>query len=95
MPGFVPLPQNATPDEIAKATNKALERFDGESVTKTFRQARGNAIVTGRLPWGGYGTLYYDANGIPNTLIGQAPDDGRMGIWQVKPGENVVTELGG
>lgn len=95
MAGFVPLPQGASPDEIAKATNKALERFDGESITKTFRQAGGNAVITGRLPGGGYGTLYYDANGIPSILIGQAPDDKRMGMWQAKPGQNVVTQLGG
>lgn len=94
MAGFVPLPQGASPDEIAKATNRALERFDGESITKTFRQAGGNAVVQGRLPSGGYGTLYYDSDGIPIILIGQHPVDGHMGIWQTKPGINVLTELG-
>lgn len=34
-------------------------------------------------------------DGVPNTLIGAAPDDGRAGIWVAKPGENVKTLLGG
>lgn len=37
--------------------------------------------------------LYQD--GVPITLIGMAPDDGRQGQWQVKPGQNVITQLGG
>ena len=95
MAGFVPLPQDASTNDIARVTNKALERFDGESITKTFRQATGNAVITGRLPYGGYGTLYHDADGVPVILIGQAPGDKRMGIWQAKPGKNEIEELGG
>jgi len=34
-------------------------------------------------------------SGIPNTLIGASPDDGRAGIWVAKPGQNVRTLLGG
>jgi len=37
---------------------------------------------------------WYNA-GIPNTLIGAAPDDKRAGIWVAKPGQNVKTLLGG
>ena len=95
MAGFVPLPQNASTNDIARVTNRALERLDGESVTKTYRQPGGNAVITGKLPHGGYGTLYYDADGVPVILIGQAPGDKRMGIWQVEPGKNVIEELGG
>jgi len=42
-----------------------------------------------------YGMLFYDSDGVPIILIGQAPDDGRMGMWQAKAGENVLTLLGG
>jgi len=42
-----------------------------------------------------FGTLYYDTNGIPISLDGQAPDDGRQGHWTVPIGKNVLTELGG
>lgn len=34
-------------------------------------------------------------NGIPQTLIGKAPDDGRNGVWATIPGQNVITQLGG
>lgn len=33
--------------------------------------------------------------GIPTILEGSAPDDGRAGIWQSKPGLNIITLLGG
>ena len=42
-----------------------------------------------------YGLIFYDEAGVPVVLIGQAPDDGRMGAWAVSPGENVITLLGG
>lgn len=42
-----------------------------------------------------YGKIFYDSNGIPISLDGQAPDDGRIGKWVVKPGQNVITLLGG
>lgn len=55
-----------------------------------------NGIFTGRYrdSPARFGTLYYQ-DGVPVALQGQAPDDGRMGSWQVKPGKNVLTELGG
>jgi hypothetical protein len=34
-------------------------------------------------------------NNIPTILQGSAPDDGRAGNWQTKPGIDVVAELGG
>lgn len=39
--------------------------------------------------------LYYDKTGVARILIGQSPDDGRIGIWVSKPGLNVTTLLGG
>jgi len=55
-----------------------------------------NGIFTGRYQDNParFGTLYYQ-DGVPIALQGQAPDDGRQGSWQVKPGKNVITELGG
>jgi len=40
-------------------------------------------------------TTWYDTSGVPRILIGQAPDDGRMGEWVSKTGQNVYTLLGG
>lgn len=53
------------------------------------------AMHIGKYDSNHYGILLYDASGVPVVLIGQAPDDGRMGSWQVKPGRNVITDLGG
>ena len=44
---------------------------------------------------GRFASIRYDENGVPVSLYGMAPDDGRMGFWQAKPGENVITLLGG
>ena len=40
-------------------------------------------------------TTQYDSNGIPRIIIGQAPNDGRVGIWVSKTGLSVYTLLGG
>lgn len=63
----------------------------GINVTQNGNQA----IQFGKYSATRYGLLLYDANGIPSILIGEAPDDGRMGIWVAAPGENVITLLGG
>ena len=39
-------------------------------------------------------TIYYDSSDA-RILIGKSPDDGRIGIWVSKTGNDVVTELGG
>lgn len=55
--------------------NDALRQLNNEQVTKAFKQAGGNAIVEGKLPYsGGYGSLYYDSDNVPRILIGIAPD---------------------
>lgn len=90
-----PLSSSNSSQQNYGQVNDMMRQLNREQVTKTFKQANGNAIITGRLPWGGYGTLYYDSDGLPSILIGQAPDDGRIGRWMAKPGQNVVTLLGG
>lgn len=44
---------------------------------------------------GRFATIRYDEGGVPVMLDGMAPDDGRIGFWVAKPGENVITLLGG
>ena len=51
-------------------------------------------MVIGKYDQSHYGLLFYQ-DGVPVQLIGQAPDDGRQGNWTVKPGQNVITQLGG
>lgn len=57
-------------------------------------QGTNQAMQFGKYNADRYGFLLYDDDGIPSILIGQAPDDGRMGIWVAAPGENVLTLLG-
>lgn len=87
---FVPVASNASLQEALKAINANFAQLDQETVTKTFKQANGNVIIEGKLPYeGGYGSLYYDTDGIPRVLIGIAPD-GTTGLFVSKPGESVL-----
>ncbi|MBM4644764.1 hypothetical protein GS464_20245 [Rhodococcus hoagii] len=85
-----------------------VKQFNGESgekltIGKTGTDTVGMSVNNGDISMmnfgkyrsNRYGLLLYDANGVPNTLIGQAPDDGRMGVWVANPGQNVLTLLGG
>lgn len=53
-----------------------------------------DGIFDGQYAPGRFGRLYYQ-NGIPVSLDGQAPDDGRMGHWTVPAGVSVLAQLGG
>ena len=70
--------------------NDMVRQLNREQTVKVFKQANGNAIITGKLPYnGGYGSLYYDTNGVPRIVIGIQPD-GTIGITVSKDGENVI-----
>lgn len=70
--------------------NNMVRQINKEQTTKVFKGPNGNAIVNGKLPYdGGYGTLYYDTNGIPTIVIGILPD-GTTGMVIAKPGINVL-----
>ena len=70
-----------------------IRTLNKEQTVKVFKQATGNAIINGKLPYdGGYGALYYDASGIPSIVIGILPD-GTVGIVAAKSGENVLDAL--
>lgn len=87
---FVPVGANASLTEALAVINSNFAQLDQETVTKTFKQANGYAIIEGKLPYeGGYGSLYYDSNGIPRVLIGIAPD-GTTGLFVSKVGESVI-----
>lgn len=88
---FLPAGQNATLEELIRLQNANFAQIDSEGVTKAFKQANGNAILEGRLPYGGYGSLYYDESGKARVLVGIYK--GRPGIWISKDGKDVVEEL--
>lgn len=80
------------------------DRATGEQLTigDTGDGTQGMGVVSGdkdrmfigKYAEGRYGTIFYDADGVPVALEGDHPVDGHYGKWVVKPGENVMTELG-
>lgn len=87
---FVPINPDTPMNGVIAAMNNNFAQIDNENVVKTFKQANGNAIIQGRLPYsGGYGTLYYDTDLIPTIVIGILPD-GSTGLVISKPGEDVT-----
>jgi hypothetical protein len=81
---------NSEADDIARVANENFRLIDNRFRVNVVRQDTGNAIVQGKLPYeGGYGSLYYDSNGIPNTIVGILPD-GTIGIVSAKEGENIL-----
>lgn len=92
---FQPLNSSNSTATNYNQVNNMVRQLNKEQTVKTFKQGGGsNAVVQGRYADNRYGILFYDSDGVPSVLIGQAPDDGRMGIWQANPGENVLTLLG-
>jgi hypothetical protein len=91
---FSPLSTKASLPTVIRQTNDNFRQLDAETNSKTILAGGGrNAMQSGRLPNGKYGELFYDATGMPRILIGQAPKDGRPGIWVTKPGFNVLNEV--
>ena len=91
---FSPLSSKASLSAVIRQTNDNFRQLDAEANSKTIIAGGGkNALVSGRLPNGKYGEVFYDATGTPRILIGQAPKDGRPGIWVTKPGFNVLNEV--
>lgn len=90
---FQPL-QPSTPDgQNLNQINQMIAQVNQEQTVKTFKQANGNAIVQGKLPYdGGYGSLYYGSDGTPRIVIGILPD-GTVGLAVSKEGFSVLDEL--
>lgn len=55
----------------------------------------GGKIVMGAYKSNRFGLVFYDSTGMARILQGQAPDDGRMGLWISKAGQDVILLLGG
>jgi hypothetical protein len=87
---FAPIGAGSNLEQLIAAINANFAQLDQEAVTKVFKQANGNVIIEGKLPFdGGYGTLYYDTSLIPRLLIGLGPD-GEVNITKSKDGVSVL-----
>lgn len=94
------MPNRFTPINSQQDTQKALQTInnnfmmlDAETYAKTITNGKNNQMVSGKLANGRYGEVFYDAGGMARILIGQAPSDGRPGLWISKPGYNVLDEV--
>ena len=93
------MPNRFNPINSSQGTKAALQQInqnfmqlDAEAFTKTVQKGGNNQVMSGKLPNGKYGLLIYDEGGMPRILIGQAPKDGRPGIWITKNGFDVTIE---
>jgi hypothetical protein len=91
---FLPL-QGSSVGEILPQLNRSLSMLDQETNSKMYGSSTTGKVIVGKLPNDKFGLLIYDKDGTPRILIGQAPDDGRAGAWVSKPGQSVITLLGG
>jgi len=77
-------------EDIIRVSNDNFRDIDNSFLVNVVRQANGNAIIQGKLPYeGGYGSLYYDSTGTPRIIIGILPD-GDIGVVMSKESENVI-----
>lgn len=90
---YNPIVSNQSTKTALQTINKNFMMLDAEVNTKTIATGNKKQMVTGQLPNGKYGEVFYDLNGTPRILIGQAPNNGRPGIWITKPGFNVLDEV--
>lgn len=90
---FTPITSNQDTKAALQAANHNFMMLDAEAFTKDVSKGGNSMVKFGKLPSGRYGLLIYDEGGMPRILVGQAPNDGRAGIWITKPGFDVLTEI--
>ncbi|MBO1267091.1 hypothetical protein [Arthrobacter cavernae] len=88
----------------AEAVKKQFKDANGNSMISgnlgeelfgtSLLDSEGTGMFMGLYRANRFGTVYY-FKGTPVGLDGMAPDDGRIGSWRAKPGQNVITLLGG
>lgn len=90
---FQPIDSEQDLQAALQIINHNFMMLDAETYTKTVSGGGTAQAVSGKLSNGRYGEVFYDAGGMPRILIGQAPGDGRPGIWITKEGFNVLDEV--
>jgi hypothetical protein len=90
---FTPINSKQNAQKAFQTINNNFMMLDAETYAKTISNGKNSQMVSGKLPNRRYGEVFYDAGGMPRILIGQAPGDGRPGIWITKEGFNVLDEV--
>lgn len=90
---FQPISSEQDLKEALNLINHNFMMLDAETYTKSIGNGKNSQVVSGKLANDRYGEVFYDAKGMPRILIGQAPGNGRPGIWITKEGFNVLNEV--
>lgn len=90
---FTPIQSKGDVQAQLQNINRNFLMLDAETYSKTITGNGNKQMISGKLPNGKYGEVFYDATGTPRILIGQAPGDSRPGIWITKQGYNVLDEV--
>lgn len=90
---FTPINSEQDVQKALQTINNNFMMLDAETYSKTISNGKNSQMVSGKLSNGRYGEVFYDAGGMPRILIGQAPNDGRPGVWITKEGFNVLDEV--
>ena len=90
---FTPITSKQNTQKALQAINNNFMMLDAETYSKTISGGGSTQMITGKLSNGRYGEVFYDTSGMPRILIGQAPNNGRPGIWITRPGYNVLNEV--
>ncbi len=73
--------------------NDVTRQLNKEQVTKVYKGPNNtNAITIGKYGEG-YGFLQANTSGEKHILLGQAPNDGREGLWIISDGYDVIQDL--
>lgn len=91
---FAKLDQEAVTKKFGSGDNQVVIGKAGEYTGMVVGDPAGDAIIYGRYETDRLGTLKTQG-GVPVALDGQHPVDSHQGNWIVRPGYNVITELGG
>lgn len=93
---FRPLGASNSYSQNLGQINDMTRSLNKEQQVKTFNGSNGeSAVLIGKYSTSKYGMVCSDTLGFRRILIGQAPNDGRPGIWVSKSGIDVITALGG
>lgn len=74
--------------------NNITRQLNKEQQVKVFNGPNNTQAVTiGKYSATKYGIVIADETGTRRVLVGQAPDDGRPGVWVTIDGVDVIDEL--
>lgn len=83
--------KNSYENNLSQITD-VTRQLNREQTTKAFKQAGGNSVITGKLPYdNGAGILVYDPDNYSRIIVGVAPD-GEIDIGVSKAGFNITEQ---